>query len=122
MPHVDTSSGPTHYTDSGGAGPVLAFGHGLFMNQTQWRKVIPLLTEYRCIAPVLPMGAHTTPMKPDADLSQLGGQFMVSDDREDRIGRLVLASCEAFDNFPPTPASTPHGIPLVHDRVDQRHP
>lgn len=130
MPHVDTSSGPIHYTDSGGDGPVLAFGHGLLMNQTQWRRVIPLLTEYRCIAPVLPMGAHTTPMKPDADLSQLGvarifaefldaldvddvtvvlndwggGQFMVSDDRADRIGRLVLASCEAFDNFPPRPA------------------
>lgn len=131
MPRIDLPAGPVDYTDTGGDGPVLVFAHGLLMNETLWRSVIPLLRrDYRCIAPTLPLGAHRTPMRPDADLSQLGvariladvldaldltdatvilndwggGQFLVSDGRADRVGRLVLASCEAFDNFPPRPA------------------
>ncbi|MBT1190915.1 alpha/beta fold hydrolase [Rhodococcoides kroppenstedtii] len=131
MPRIDLPAGPVDYTDTGGDGPVLVFAHGLLMNETLWRSVIPLLQrDYRCIAPTLPLGAHRTPMRPDADLSQLGvariladvldaldltdatvilndwggGQFLVSDGRADRVGRLVFASCEAFDNFPPRPA------------------
>lgn len=123
MPTVTLRAGPIHYLDTGGDGPVMVFGHGLLMNETHWRKVVPLLDGYRCIRPVLPLGAHRTPMNADADLTQRGvariladflealvlndaggGQFMVSDGRADRVGRLVLASCEAFDNFPPRPA------------------
>jgi len=130
MPSVQLPAGPIDYLDTGGDGPVLVFGHGLLMNETQWRKVIPLLDGYRCIAPTLPLGSQRHPMNPDADLSQRGiariiadflaalelrdvtlvlndwggGQFMISDGRADRLGRLVLASCEAFDNFPPKPA------------------
>lgn len=130
MPTVELSSGPVSYGDTGGSGPVLVFCHGLLMNGLQWRKVLPLLSGYRCITPTLPLGAHTVAMKPDADLTQLGvariladfldaldlddvtlvlndwggGQFVISDGRADRVGRLVLASCEAFDNFPPKPA------------------
>ena len=131
MPRVELSAGPIDYLDTGGDGPVLVLAHGLLMNETLWRKVIPLLhQDYRCIAPTLPLGAHRSPMKADADLTQRGvarilaeflealdltevtlilsdwggGQFMVSDGRADRVGRLVLASCEAFDNFPPRPA------------------
>ncbi|MDJ0394070.1 alpha/beta hydrolase [Rhodococcus sp. G-MC3] len=130
MPTVVLPAGPLDYTDTGGRGPVLVFGHGLLMNESQWRKVIPQLDAYRCIAPTLPLGAHRRPMNRDADLSQLGvariladfldalelsdvtlvlndwggGQFIVSDNRADRLGRLVLISCEAFDNFPPKPA------------------
>lgn len=131
MPRIELPAGPVDYTDTGGDGPVLVFAHGLLMNETLWRSVIPLLQrDYRCIAPTLPLGAHRSPMRPDADLSQLGvariladvldalgltdatvilndwggGQFLVSDGRADRVGRLVLASCEAFDNFPPRPA------------------
>ncbi|MDV6263656.1 alpha/beta fold hydrolase [Rhodococcoides yunnanense] len=130
MERIELPAGPIDYLDTGGDGPVLVFGHGLLMNETQWRKVIPLLGGYRCIAPTLPLGAHRSPMKPEADLTQRGiariiadfledlnltdvtlvlndsggGQFIVSDGRADRVGRLVLASCEAFDNFPPPPA------------------
>lgn len=127
---AETPSGPIAYDDTGGDGPVLVFGHGLLMDGRQWRKVIPLLPGYRCITPTLPMGAHTTPMNPDADLTQTGmarivadfldaldldevtlvlndwggGQFVITEGRDKRIARLVLASCEAFDNFPPKPA------------------
>lgn len=130
MQHVDLPAGPIDYIDTGGDGPVLVLGHGLLMNETLWSKVIPLLEGYRCVAPTLPLGAHRSPMRADADLTQRGvarifadflealdlsnvtvvlndwggGQFMVSDGRADRVGRLVLASCEAFDNFPPRPA------------------
>lgn len=130
MPRIELPAGPIDYLDTGGDGPVLVFGHGLLMNETQWRKVIPLLDGYRCIAPTLPLGAHRVPMRPDADLTQRGvasiiadfldaleltdvtlvlndwggGQFMISDGRAERLGRVVLASCEAFDNFPPKPA------------------
>lgn len=127
---VDLPCGPIAYDDTGGDGPVLVFGHGLLMDGRQWRKVIPLLPGYRCITPTLPMGAHTTPMNADADLTQTGmanivadfldalgledvtlvlndwggGQFVITEGRDKRVARLVLASCEAFDNFPPKPA------------------
>ena len=127
---VELSAGPIHYQDTGGEGPVLVFGHGLPMNETQWRKVVPLLPGYRAILPTLPLGGHRQPMKPDADLSQRGialllgefierlslddvtlilndwggGQFLISQGKAERVGRLVLVACEAFDNYPPGPA------------------
>jgi pimeloyl-ACP methyl ester carboxylesterase len=127
---VELSAGPIDYQDTGGDGPVLVFAHGLPMNESQWRKVVPLLTGHRCVLPTLPLGGHRRPMHPDADLSQLGvarllgefierlgladvtlvlndwggGQFLISDGRAGRIARLVLVACEAFDNFPPGPA------------------
>lgn len=130
MLSVDVASGPIAYQDTGGDGPTLVFGHGLLMDGRQWRKVIPLLPGYRCITPTLPMGAHTRPMKQDADLTETGvariladfldaleledvtlvlndwggGQFMITEGRDGRIARLVLASCTAFDNYPPEPA------------------
>ncbi|GAB11671.1 putative hydrolase [Gordonia araii NBRC 100433] len=134
MERVALPAGPIDYIDTGtGADdrrPVLVFGHGLLMNETQWRKVIPLLDEFRCITPTWPLGAHRQPMNSDADLTQNGvanivadflealdltdvtlvlndwggGQFIITEGRAERVGRLVLASCEAFDNFPPKPA------------------
>ncbi|MBZ6079675.1 alpha/beta hydrolase [Streptomyces olivaceus] len=130
MPRIELSSGPIDYQDTGGEGPVLVFGHGMPMNGTQWRKVVPMLDGYRCVVPTLPLGAHRQPMNPDADLSQRGvarllgefierlgagpvtlvlndwggGQFLVSEGRAQQVARLVLVACEAFDNFPPGPA------------------
>ncbi|MGW7518441.1 alpha/beta fold hydrolase [Streptomyces sp. NPDC054796] len=130
MPEVELSAGPISYQDTGGDGPVLVFGHGMPMNETQWRKVVPLLDGYRCVLPTLPLGGHRRPMHPDADLSQRGvalllgefiehlglrdvtlvlndwggGQFLVSEGKAQRVARLVLVACEAFDNFPPGPA------------------
>ncbi|MFF2140375.1 alpha/beta fold hydrolase [Streptomyces sp. NPDC058193] len=132
MPRIELSSGPIDYQDTGGEGPVLVFGHGAPMNETQWRKVVPLLHGYRCVLPTLPLGGHRQPMNLDADLSQRGvarllgefierlgldhvtlvlndwggGQFLVSEGQDQRIARLALVACEAFDNFPPGPAKT----------------
>ncbi|GAB3829400.1 alpha/beta fold hydrolase [Kribbella italica] len=130
MPQITLSAGQVDYVDTGGDGPVLVFTHGLPMNETQWRKVVPLLEGYRCILPTLPMGGHRQPMRADADLSERGvalllgeffealelddvclimndwggPQFLVTEGRADRVGRLVMVACEAFDNFPPGPA------------------
>src|SRR5438477_5263991 len=48
LPHIDLAAGIIDYADTGGAGPVVVFTHGLPMSATQWRKVVPLLPGYRC--------------------------------------------------------------------------
>jgi pimeloyl-ACP methyl ester carboxylesterase len=128
MPEVELSAGTVEYEDSGGEGPVLVLVHGLAMDGRQWRKVIAeLAPEHRCLTPVLPMGAHRVPMRADADLSLrgmgrllaeflgaldlrevtlcfndwCGAQVMIADGLMDRVGSLVLVSCEAYDNYPP---------------------
>jgi len=131
MATIELSAGPVDYQDSGGDGPVLVLVHGVPMDHTQWRKVVPLLPAYRCVLPTLPLGGHRRPMNADADLSQRGvarllaefverldlrdvtlvlndwggGQFLICDGATDRIARLALVACEAFDNFPPGPAA-----------------
>lgn len=128
MPEVELSAGPIEYEDAG-SGPPLVFLHGLLMDSSQWRHVLPALQrEHRCIAPTLPIGAHRRPMHPDADLS-LEGQArivieflerleldevtligidtgaglsqLVIQERPGLVSRLVLISAEAFDNYPP---------------------
>ncbi|MDT0379840.1 alpha/beta hydrolase [Streptomyces sp. DSM 42041] len=128
MPQVELSAGPLTYLDTGGDGPVVVLLHGVAMDGSLWRNVVPALREdHRCVLPTLPLGAHRTPMREDADLSVLGvarlvaefldaldlrdvtlvlsdwggAQALVADGRDERIGRLVLTSCEAFDNYPP---------------------
>ncbi|MFC8130862.1 alpha/beta fold hydrolase [Streptomyces sp. NPDC057302] len=145
MAEVDLSAGTVEYQDTGGEGPVVVLLHGVAMDGSLWRNVVaPLRSEFRCVVPTLPLGGHRRPMKPDADLSIAGvarlvaefldrldlrdvtlvmsdwggAQALVSEGRDERIGRLVITSCEAFDNFPPgvpgsnlfTSAKLPGGI------------
>lgn len=134
MAAVETTAGTIEYEDTGGEGPVLVLLHGLAMDGRLWRKVIPELTpDYRCITPTLPFGSHEVPMRPDADLSLIGigrivaelvdrlgledatlvfndwggAQTMIDDGQVgERVARLVLTSCEAFENYPPGMAGT----------------
>ncbi|GAA3480210.1 alpha/beta hydrolase [Streptomyces yanii] len=133
---VQLSAGPVEYQDSGGDGPVVVLLHGVAMDGSLWRHVVAdLRPDYRCVVPTLPLGGHRRPMEPDADLSVLGvarlvaefldaldltdvtlvmndwggAQALVADGRDQRIGKLVITSCEAFDNFPPgVPGSNLH--------------
>lgn len=126
---LQLSAGPVDYVDSGGDGRVLVFLHGLLMDASLWDDTIAgLAGEFRCIAPTLPLGAHRQAMTADADLSLPGIAALVGelldllDLREvtlvgndtggaivqllmtrpaPRVARVVLASCDAFDNFPP---------------------
>jgi pimeloyl-ACP methyl ester carboxylesterase len=126
---IELSAGTLDYEDTGGEGPVIVLLSGLMMDASLWENVIADLSpEHRCVAPTLPMGAHRHAMNPDADLSPCGQARLVSEllDRLDlrdvtlvgndtggalvqlimcdgapRVGRVVLVSCDAFDNFPP---------------------
>ena len=128
MKSVDLDAGRIHYRESG-SGPTIVFAHGLLVNGTLWRKVTPLLEgRFRCVVPDLPLGSHRDPMKPDADLTPPGvarilADFMSALDLQDvtlvgndtggaisqivaanhpeRLGRLVLTPCDAYENFLP---------------------
>jgi pimeloyl-ACP methyl ester carboxylesterase len=128
MSETRLSQGTIHYRESG-EGPPIVFMHGLLVDGRLWRKVTPLLQDdFRCIVPDLPLGSHPEPMSADADLSPPGLARIVADflealDLEDvvlvgndtggaitqitaanhpeRIGRVVLTNCDAFENFLP---------------------
>src|SRR4051812_17827194 len=128
---VDVAAGPIEYR-SCGDGPPIVFVHGVGVNGDLWRKVAPPLADagYRCIAADWPLGGHSLPLHPDADLSLpglgrivadflaalgLGDVCVVANDtggaitqwllghHAERVGRVVLTSCDAFEKFPPAP-------------------
>ncbi|MEU1628542.1 alpha/beta fold hydrolase [Streptomyces sp. NPDC020096] len=127
MPEIELGAGVIDYTDTGGDGEVVVLVHGLGFDESVWTEVAnDLRGEFRVLSPVLPIGSHRRPMRPDADLSAHGvaavlAEFLerldvrdvtlVQNDagtaqllvgvRDERIGRLVLTSCEALDNYPP---------------------
>jgi pimeloyl-ACP methyl ester carboxylesterase len=129
VPEIELSTGIIDYEDTGGAGPPIVLLHGLLMDATLWDDVVTeLVPDHRCVVPTLPLGAHRHTVSEAADLSlrrvaavvtelltrldlsdvtlvgnDTGGalvQFAVGIDAG-RIGAIVLASCDAFDNFPP---------------------
>jgi pimeloyl-ACP methyl ester carboxylesterase len=125
---VALAQGTIRYRDTG-AGPPLVFVHGLLVDGLLWRKVTPLLSgEFRCIVPDWPLGSHRIPLSPTADRSPRGMARLIADflerldledvtlvandtggaiaqllvtERPDRISRLVLTPCDAYENFFP---------------------
>jgi pimeloyl-ACP methyl ester carboxylesterase len=125
---VETPAGEIEYRERG-SGPPVVFAHGAAVNGDLWRKVAPDLADgHRCIVPDLPLGGHSIPLDGEPDMSLFGladilASFLDALDLEDvtlaandtggaisqalvgrrpeRIGRLVLTSCDAFDNYPP---------------------
>jgi len=125
---VRLSQGTIRYRESG-TGEPLVFLHGLLVNGRLWERAAELLApDFRCIVPDLPLGSHLTAMNPDADLSppgvarlvaeflealELEGVTLVGNDSggaisqlvvtnyPERVDRLVLTNCDAYDNFPP---------------------
>ncbi len=130
MSHVELPHGTLHYSESGAGAPVV-FLHGYLMGARLWDPVVHLLEdEFRCLVPELPFGAHPAPLNPGADLTAAGLGRLVADflgalDLSDvtlvgndsgaavaqvvaarhagRLGGLVLATGDAFGNFPPKP-------------------
>jgi pimeloyl-ACP methyl ester carboxylesterase len=131
MASVTLSSGAIHYEKSGPAGgrPVV-FVHGYAMGSSLWRPLSERLSAegLRCLAPTWPLGAHSEPMRKDAELTMealaaIVGEFLDELELEDvvlvgndtggalaqilattaprRLGALVLTSCDAFEHFPP---------------------
>lgn len=127
---VRTSSGTIRVRESGPAdGPVLFFVHGFMVDGRLWRKVVAEVDGWaRCIAPDLPFGAHEIPMDEGADLSAQGVARLMAElletlglddvtvvandtggamtqvlvtEHPERISRVVLTACDAFEAFPP---------------------
>ncbi len=120
--------GTIRYRDVG-SGPPIVFVHGLLVNGLLWRKVVPALSDrFRCIVPDLPLGGHRLPMPASADLTSPGIARLIADfiaelgledvtlvgndtggalcqlvitEHPERIGRLVLTNCDAYENFLP---------------------
>ncbi|SOJ52607.1 Haloalkane dehalogenase [Mycobacterium simulans] len=131
MSTIDISGGTIHYEATGPeSGRPVVFVHGYLMGGQLWRQVGERLAArgLRCIAPTWPLGAHPQPLRPGADRTITGVARIVADvlaalDLEDvvlvgndtggvvtqlvavhhpeRLGALVLTSCDAFEHFPP---------------------
>jgi pimeloyl-ACP methyl ester carboxylesterase len=125
--------GTIRYRESGTGEPVVLV-HGLLTDGQLWREVVPRLDrDFRVIAPDWPLGSHQLPLEPGADLSppglariiadfisalELDGVTLVGNDtggalcqlvaahHPERLGRLVLTPCDAYENFLP-PAFRP---------------
>ena len=146
-------AGTIEYRELPGEGPPFVFAHGVGVNGDLWRNVAPAVADagYRTIAPDLPLGGHSLPLseKPDMSLPGLAdilGDFvdaldlhdvtLVANDtggaitqcyigrRPERIARLVLTSCDAFDRYPPPAvaylkptARVPGGLALLGQAV-----
>ncbi|MFC6159464.1 alpha/beta fold hydrolase [Kribbella jiaozuonensis] len=127
---MKTAGGVTY--EESGTGPVVVFVHGLLANASLWRKVLPEVAAagFRCIAPNWPLGAHQLPMAPDSDLTPSGVAKLIASfldeldltdvtvvandtggaltqilmaNHPERIGRVVLTPCDAFEEFFPAP-------------------
>ncbi len=125
---VRLPQGELRYADVG-EGPPLVFIHGLFLDGSVWNDVVRLLqSDFRCLVPEMPFGAHRTTFETDADLSPVGAGKLIADFLErldlqnatliggdmgavaakvtasrfgERVGRIVLVNCDALDVFPP---------------------
>lgn len=125
---VRLSQGTVRYREVGSGEPVI-FLHGIMVDGNLWREMVPELSEgYRCIVPDLPLGGHEAPMEPGADLSPTGLARLVAEFLDalglreatlvandtggaiaqvfvarylERVSRLVLTNCDAFEDFPP---------------------
>lgn len=125
---AELAAGTVRYREAGSGAPIM-FVHGALVDGHLWNDVAERLTDrFRCILPDLPLGSHTLPMRPEADLSPPGQARIVSDlvakldargatvvgndtggaisqvlatTHPEGIGALVLTNCDAFENFPP---------------------
>jgi pimeloyl-ACP methyl ester carboxylesterase len=134
---VDLGSGTVRYFENGAIeGRVVVFVHGLLVNADLWRKVVPdaVAAGLHTYTVDWPLGSHSIPV-PDADLTPPGVADLIAEFLErldltdvtivandtggaitqilmtrhpERIGRVVLASCDAFERFfPPAFAFLP---------------
>lgn len=125
--------GVIRYRELGTGAPVVLV-HGFLVNSLLWAEVADeLAKDFRVIAPDWPLGSHVLPLSPSADRGPLGMAKLIADfiagleledvtlvgndtggglcqlvvvNHPERIGRLVLTPCDAFEAFPP-PAFAP---------------
>jgi pimeloyl-ACP methyl ester carboxylesterase len=131
VPTITLKAGTIHYEQTGPPdGRPIVFIHGYSMGSSLWRPLTERLAArgFSCLAPTWPLGAHTEPMREDAELTMesiaamvgemldalaledvvligndTGGAIaqLVATGSPERLGTLVLTSCDAFEHFPP---------------------
>ena len=131
MPVAALSTANIHYESDGpDTGRPVVFVHGYAMGASLWAPLSRRLSGegLRCLTPTWPLGAHPEPLRPgapsdlagvaatvaafleDLDLHDVvlvgndtGGLVaqLVAVHHPERLGALVLTSCDAFENFPP---------------------
>ena len=132
MPSIDLPQGTIEYFDEGDpAGTPVVAVHGVLTSGELWASTSAALGErVRVLRPTLPLGSHRTPVHGTpsprdvaatllAFLDELGLEdpVLLGNDsggaicqlaihaRPERVRRLVLTNCDAFDEFPPFPFS-----------------
>jgi pimeloyl-ACP methyl ester carboxylesterase len=128
MNEVRLTQGTIRYRELGAGKPIVLV-HGLLTDGELWREVAPKLAEeFRVIVPDWPLGSHKIPLEANSDLSPLGVAKTISDfldalelqdvtlvgndtggaicqlvavHHPERLGRLVLTPCDAYENFLP---------------------
>jgi pimeloyl-ACP methyl ester carboxylesterase len=133
MNEVRLPQGTIRYRELGAGEPIVLV-HGLLANGELWRDVAPRLArDFRVLVPDWPLGSHEIPMDPGTDLAPLGLARIIADflselelenvtlvgndtggalcqlvavHHPERLGRLVLTPCDAYENFLP-PAFRP---------------
>ena len=125
--------GIVRYRELGTGEPIVLI-HGLLVNSLLWAEVAEALADdFRVIVPDLPLGSHTQPLSPGADLTPPGLAKLIADflaaldlnnvtlvgndtggalcqlvavHHGERVGQLVLTPCDCYESFPP-PAFAP---------------
>jgi pimeloyl-ACP methyl ester carboxylesterase len=114
--------------DTGGDGPPVLLLHGALVDGSFWDRVVDALGGRRCVVPTLPLGSHAEPVADRARLTPSGLVEQIADlldeldlrdvtvvgsdtggalaqllvgRRPERVARLVLTPCDAFEVFPP---------------------
>jgi pimeloyl-ACP methyl ester carboxylesterase len=128
MNEARLGQGTIRYRELGSGKPIVLV-HGFLTNGDLWRDVAPRLAEsFRVIVPDWPLGSHALPLNPGTDLSppalariiadflakleledvtlvgnDTGGALsqLVAVNHPERLGRLVLTPCDAYENFLP---------------------
>jgi pimeloyl-ACP methyl ester carboxylesterase len=131
VPTALLTLGSVHYEKTGpDSGRPVVFIHGYAMGGSLWRPLTDRLAAggFSCVAPTWPLGAHTEPMRREPALTieaiaamvgelleklsledvvlvgnDTGGAIaqVVATTTPERLGALVLTSCDAFEHFPP---------------------
>jgi pimeloyl-ACP methyl ester carboxylesterase len=134
------------YYEEGEGVPLLLL-HGCPFSSFIWRRVVPLLAlEHRCLAPdLLGLGDTEAPFNPDWSLRSQAAMILglmdamriervdvighdhggalaqlLAAEHPDRVGRLMIANAEAYDNWPSAdelPFVRATQIPLLGDFV-----
>jgi len=101
MPELELTAGTIDYQDTGGDGPVLVLLGGVSMDGSVWEPMVADLSLAgfgRIVAELLErldLSDVTLVQNDHAAALALAGQ------NPKRIARLVISSCEAFENYPP---------------------